>query len=90
MQHLSGIRLTLVLATVLFLAWTALNTVCWPVEDYADVTHAYAESTNQIVRGMSIGIAGYLAVIATTVGWGLTNTKPSADQSANLMVEKVG
>lgn len=72
MNQLSGIRFAIVIATVLFLGWTLLNTVCWPVENYGDVTHAYAESTNQIVRGMSLGIAGYLSVLATTVGWAVT------------------
>ncbi len=73
MQHISGSRGVLILATVLFVGWSLLNTVFWPVEDYANVTHAYTESTNQIVRGMSIGTAGYLSVLGTVVGWNLTS-----------------
>ena len=83
MNQLTVIRLTLGFATVLFLGWTLMNTVCWPLEDYGDRTHAYAESTNQIVRGMSIGIAGYLSIVATVVGWALTSAKSSmANQTA--------
>ncbi len=77
----STCRIVIVLSTVLFVGWTLLNTVLWPLEDYADITHAYAESTNQIVRGMSIGIAGYLAVLATTIGWVLTANNPKENRS---------
>ncbi len=75
MNQLSCIRFALILATIVFLGWTVLNTAFWPVEDYADVTHAYAESTNQIVRGMSIGVASYISAVAMIAGWALTNNK---------------
>ena len=71
MKNISATSIVLAVATILFLAWTALNTVFWPVEDYGNVTHAYAESTNQIARGMSIGVAGYLSVIGLTLSWHL-------------------
>lgn len=66
-------RYALISATILLFAWTLLNTVFWPVEDYADGALAYAESTNQIVRGMSIGLSGYLAAVALIFGWSSTN-----------------
>lgn len=77
MKHQTETRITLVAATLLFIAWTMINTVLWPVENYANVTHAYAESTNQIVRGMSIGIAGYLSCLALLIGWNLTASPTS-------------
>ena len=69
MNRVSPAFVVLLAATAVFLAWTALNTVFWPVEDYGNVTHAYAESTNQIARGMSIGTAGYLSVLGLTLSW---------------------
>lgn len=79
MKPMTTSRLALVLATALFVAWTLLNTVFWPVEDYANASLAYAESTNQIVRGMSIGIAGYLCCLALILAWNAgvpTNARP--------------
>jgi len=54
-------RVMIVMATALFGLWTLLMTVFWPLEDYANVQLALAESTNQITRGMSIGFAAYVA-----------------------------
>lgn len=62
-------RLALIVATVLFVAWTLMTTLFWPVEDYADASLAYAESTNQIVRSMSLGIVGYMSCLALIFGW---------------------
>lgn len=73
-------RVSLTLATVLLFAWTLLHTVLWPLEDYADVSLAYAESTNRIVRGISIGIAGYLGCVAMIFGWQTSDT--ALDHSA--------
>lgn len=73
-------RFALIVATLALLAWTALNTVFWPIEDYADAALAYAESTNQIVRGMSIGIVAYVSCLAIVFGWGYSN---KADTSLN-------
>lgn len=69
MKSLTGSRIALVLATSMLLVWTLLNTIMWPVDDYADAALAYAESTNQIVRGMSIGVAAYVASLAMIFGW---------------------
>lgn len=76
MKAISTSRAVLLVATALFIAWTLINTVFWPVEDYANVSMAYTESTNQIVRGMSLGIAGYLSVLGAIVGWNVTQRKP--------------
>lgn len=74
MNQSSQMRIFLITCTVLFVAWAMLNTLFWPVEDYANTALAYAESTNQIARGMSIGIAAYLSAIAITIGWYLTRS----------------
>ena len=74
MKYITPTQVILVAATLLFLGWTALNTVCWPLEDYGDVVHAYTESTNQIARGMSLGVAGYLSVLGLTIGWHVTKS----------------
>lgn len=47
-------------------------TVLWPLEDYADRQLAYLESIDQIARGMSVGVAGYLAVMGLVIGWHVT------------------
>ncbi|MEM9019112.1 MAG: hypothetical protein AAGC44_00995 [Planctomycetota bacterium] len=73
-------RLIIFTATVLFVAWTMLNTVFWPVEDYGDVIHTYTESTNAIARGMSLGITMYLSVLGITLGWHVTKPKPLSFQ----------
>jgi len=65
-------RILLLFVTLIFLAWTALYTVCWPLEDYGNVIHAYTESTNLIVRGMALGLAGYLSAISLIIGWNIT------------------
>ena len=44
----------------------------WPVENYADAVHAYTESTNQIIRGLAIGVTAYLAVLGIVIGWNVT------------------
>lgn len=72
------IRLFMIVATVLFMAWTMLLTVFWPVEDYANAALAYAESTNQIARGMSIGVAAYFSAIAIATCWYFTSKSSKA------------
>lgn len=75
MAHFTPSRVVIAVATVLFIGWTLLNTVFWPLEDYANPVHAYAESTNQIARGMSLGIMVYLSTLGIVLGWHITRRK---------------
>ena len=72
MDSLAASRFTLLFATLVFTVWTSLVLSWLPKDNYADLAHAYAENTNLIARGMSIGIACYLAVIASIIGWNVT------------------
>ena len=82
MNNFSFRRTVLVFSTLGFLAWALALTVFWPLEDYADVTHAYAESTNQMVRGMSIGLAVYLATIVLIALWPRTEIDQPGNKAA--------
>jgi hypothetical protein len=72
MKHLTPSRVVIFVATAAFVGWTLLNTILWPLEDYADRVHAYAESTNQIARGMSLGVMAYLSTLGIVLGWHVT------------------
>jgi len=77
MDRLTISRAVLLLATLMFIAWTLVATVFWPVEDYGNLVHAYTESTNLVVRGMSIGVTWYLSVLGLIIGWNATKRQPS-------------
>ena len=47
----------------------------YPVREYGDTIQAYAENTNQLVRGMSVGLTAYLAVLGLVIGWYFTRKK---------------
>jgi len=65
-------RVIIAFATCAFIGWTALITVFWPLEDYGNIVHVYAERTHEIAMGMSIGVTAYLSVLGIVIVWNVT------------------